>query len=684
MSRAVISLAPALLLALFGAWCGTFAWGATAAASATAMISLLGILFWIGAPWRDPLRLGSVGRLLPAGLWIAAAASAWASPVPRAGRVAVLLLPAFLALPAVLASCWRLEEDRRRGLRAVALVVVGVAAWALVDWGFLGSPRPAMPLGHHNLLAAWLVILLPLAVLPARETGSWRLAGLAAGGLALLAILASHSLAGFVALGLEALVGFGIRGAGGVRGLRNVRGGDRQRRGWAVLLALALLVSFLQVPRALRILTGQDPSARARTSYVEAGWAGFTARPILGWGPGSAAWTSAAFLDPIPGINPWGEAVGELHSLPVQLAYELGITGLLLALATVVLFFVRRTGERQEGRDPGLLAAGLLGLGGGAVASLGSGALAVTALPVAAAVAAGAALAGSGRGKARPESPWPVRVYAVAALLFLAPLALAHWRYDRAVAADVAHRPHQADSELAEAVRLDPQFPLYSVRLALLRNREPGDRIAHAANAELAHRGAEMGRAVPSLWLVAGVLGYSARRPWAGVALEKACRLDPLDPFPPFYLMLNEPGGAEAATHGAHALLAAPPLAAAVFWERHPELLGRALETVRVWPGVDDGWKQALFAAVPPPEADPQPVDVLPLLIDTAEEETLSLPVFRRRQWPARWGLVQVRLKALPPLHLPAATEVPGTSPRSFAAVPCRRRSPRGQDLLIR
>ena len=78
---------------------------------------------------------------------------------------------------------------------------------------------------------------------------------------------------------------------------------------------------------------------------------GFTARPILGWGPGSAPWTAAAFLDPVPGVNPWGESVGELHSLPVQLAYELGITGFLLAGGIAILFFVRRIAEREEGRD---------------------------------------------------------------------------------------------------------------------------------------------------------------------------------------------------------------------------------------------------------------------------------------------------------------------------------------------
>jgi len=665
-------LLPALLLALFGAWCGTFAWGATAPASAAGVVLLLGTLVWIGAPWRDPLRLGVAGRLLPAALWIAAAASAWASPVPRAGRVAILMLPAFLALPAAMARCWRREADRRWGLRALAVVVAGIALWSLIDWWFLGSPRPAMPLGHHNLLAAWLVILLPLSVLPARETGPWRLAGLAAGSFALLAILASRSLAGFAALALVAVAGF----AG--------RSGERQRRWWAILLALALLVSFIQLPRLLRIASGQDSSTRARSAYVAAGWQGFAARPILGWGPGSAAWTAAAFLDPVPGVNPRGEAVGELHSLPVQLAYELGLTGLLLSFALPVLFFLRRMGERQEGRDPALLAAGLLGLMAGAVAALGSGALAVTALPVAAVVAAGAALAGSGRGKARPESPWPVWGYAVLVLLALFPLERAHWHYDRAAAADVRTDSPRAEAELAEAMRLDPGFPLYPARLAMLLNRRPG--ASPSAAAELALRGAGSARGVPSLWTIAGILGYTAQRPWAADALDRACRLDPFNPIPPFYQMLNKPGGPDAAAYGAHALLAEPRLAAAVFWERHPPLLGGALKAVETWPGVDAGWKQALLAAAgaagTSSQGTPGPVDVLPLVLDTAEAETISLPVFRRRQWPARWGLIQVRSEALGRFNLPPAAAAPATSAVAFAAVPCRRRSVREQELL--
>jgi hypothetical protein len=331
---------------------------------------------------------------------------------------------------------------------------------------------------------------------------------------------------------------------------------------------------------------------------------------------------------------------------------------------------VRRVTEREEGRDPALLLGGLLGLGGGAVAALGSGAVAVTALPLAATVAAGAALAGSGRGRAR-SSRLPVRIYALAALIALTPLELARRHYDRARSAKA-----DGEAELAAAIRLDPQFPLYPMRLALLRARRPEERGPAAA---LAHRAAELGGATPSLWLAAGVLGYAADSPWAGAALEKACALDPLDPFPPFYSMLVGRAESDAPAEGAQALLNDPGLASAVFWGRHPELFTGALSMIRGWPGVDDGWKQAFLAAVPPPAVSPGEVSQTELEIDTEERESLSLTAFRRRPWPMRWGLIQVRGDGL---DIPPAAASKGTSPRFYAAAPCRRRSLSGQDLL--
>lgn len=656
---------PALLVALTAAWCGTFYGGATAAGSTAALVVLLGVLFLVGSPWQDPLRLGGIGSPLPLALWAVVAISQWASPFPRAGRMAIVLLPALFWLPGAVERCWRWERGRRQGIRAVSAAVAGVAAWALVDAALHGG-RAALPLGHHNLLAAWMVMLLPLAALPAREPGAWRWLGWGSGILAFAAVLASRSWLGGLALAAE----------GAAVLLVFARAAWRQpgQRRWLVLAGLmlaALLAS--QAPRAARIVSGEDPSARARGVYYEAAWDGFRARPLQGWGPGTAAWTIAAFLRPRPGVNPWGEAVGELHSLPLHLLYETGGAGLLLALLTVVLFFAERLADRSRARDRPLLAAGLLGLGGAAVVSLGSAAVAVLALPVAAAVAAGAALAALPEPK--PELSFPVRAYAVLALLALFPLELARWRYDTAVAAAEAGRPSEARELLEQAAELDPEHPLYRFRLALV---EPDGGPAEAAR--IARQAAADAGAVPPFWLTAGLLGRSAGEPWAPGALEAACALDPLDALPPWFLLTFPETTAgpdqRAAHHGAHALLAEPRLLAATFWEARPDLLPPVLEEVRRWPGVDAGWKEELLRSAAALENQQTgrrgEAASLRLEIDTVPARALSLHTFRRRPWPTLWPLVEVRGSAAERITLPAATTLPLTSRQALDALGCR------------
>lgn len=593
-------LLPPLLLALFGAWCGTFAGSASAPGSTVGALVLLGMATL--APWRDPLRLGRFSFLLPA-IWIVAALSAWRSPVPRASWMALLLLPAFFLLPAAVARCWN-----RLSPRGIAVVVLVFSLWALIDHQVRDLPRVSMPLGQHNLLASWLVIVLPLALIPVREPGVWRWLGAAAGLLAVVTILATRSLAGNLALAAEGMIAL----AWIVRRRRS------RVLGLVPLLVVATLYS--QRVRIASIVAGQDLSMQGRAVYYEGGWEGFRERPLLGWGPGSAAWTATLFFDPVPGASPVGEAVGELHSLPLHLAYELGAAGLIACLALGAVFFWRRIPEADGQR-----LAGLAGLCGAAVASLGSAALAVTALPVAVAVAAGAAL-----GETRQSSRMPVVAYALVAALGLAPLEAARWAWDR--------------QDLDAAIRLDPGFPLYRMRQGLLQGQP-----------ELALSAARDAPGVATLWTVAGILG--ADRPWGAEALERACSLDPFNPFPPFYRMALTSNG-EAARHGAHALLAEPRMAAATFWETHPDLLARSEEAMRRWPEIDPGWKEELARRLP---AEPSgPVVELALEIDTEPPLALSLHTFRRRPMPAQWPLVRVRQLSLKGLELPPATTLPG------------------------
>lgn len=690
---------PPLLLLLFGAWAGTFAAGATFAGSATGQAVLLGTV--VGAAARDPYRfdlwgLGRAGRWWLPALGIAAVASWWASPVPRAGRVGLLLLPAFLLLPAAVASVWSDRISRRRGLRGLAGVVAGISLWALVDHLvpgdllaggiFSGSPRAARPLGHHNLLAVWLLTVLPSAVLPIRERSTWRWLGWAAGVLGTAALLATRSLLGAAGLGGLALMA-------GIAVLRADPGGTPARprsrvRLWTgVVLGLLLaLLAWRVGPRLVEVVAGDDPSARARAVYWEGGLRGVSARPFLGWGPGATPWTLGLHLRPRPGINPPGEAVGQLHSQPLQVAYELGATGLLLALAISGLFVGRRWREVRSGeaRDPALTVAGLAGLGAAGVALLGTAALAIPAVPVALAVVAGMARAG-GTGLGRSPRPRPalpgtsrawrvaVVVYAAVAVAGLIAPARAHFLYDRALELETK----AAAGELAAATALDPDFPWYRAWSAWWGGTGPLGR--HAA-AEPALEAARDAPGVAPLWLMAGVYGRQARAPWADEALARACRRDPLSPFAPFHRMVGDPTSPEAPVRGARALLAEPRLLAATFWDHRPSLLAAALTEVERWPGVPTGWKAALLDTAErmaerrtsPGSVSPADRGELVLRLDRDPATSLALHLFRRRPRSLPLAAIEVDRREAEEVNLPPASHLPETSIDAFGEQGCR------------
>ncbi len=639
--------APALLLLLFAAWAGTFEGAASAVGATAGTAVLLVALAWTGLR-LDPLGLGRTGRYLVAGLLVVLAASAWTSPVTRTGLEGLLLLPAWLSLPAATALCWRRRGDRRRGLVAVAAVVLLMALWALSDWIFTASPRPSRPLGHHNLLALWLVTLLPLAALPI-GSGRWgRGLGIAAVGAGLVTVLATRSLAGTLAL-LVPLAGLWLA--------------SRRRRvtpklSWILLVLVLAGLTWVAGPRVVDVITGGDPSARARRVYLQAGLDGTGERPLVGWGPGATPWTLALFLDPVPGVNPPSEVVGQVHSLPLQIAYETGLPGLLLTLAILTVFALRRWRGARRGEGRPTVVAALGGLGAAAVASLGTAGLAVTALPAAWGVTAGAALAASARdGESRtPHARARTAALVLAALLLVAllPWLRARHLYERAAEAPELDG---AERRLAAAVDLDPRFPLYRARWAWA--------IGSAADAR---RAAADAVAVAPLWLQAGVLGLEVGESWAQDALRRACRLDPFSPFAPFFLARSDPDAPEAPRGAARALLLEPRLSGALLWETYPDLRAAARREIAAWPGVDPGLKTALREALDhgePPAPDDE-VAALVLTLEARAGQPFALHAFRRLPWPARLAAVPVRTSRARAVELPSAARRPETQTEAF------------------
>lgn len=690
----VPGLLPAALVLLFALWCGTFAGGAGWAAAAAAQLAVLALAAAAGREWRDPWRLGSPGLLLPWALLAAAVIAWWLSPVPRAGRVAAALMPAYLLLPAVVACRWRSERARRWGSRSIAAAVALVAGWALVQWLGGAVARPSLPVGQHLHLTAWVVPLLPLALLGWRERGGWRLLAAGAGLLGVAAVVAGRSLAGGLALALQGTLACAAWLASGPALAERAKGARSVARKLALAGAALVAAALLAGPGLADLLRGRDPSFDARRVYWRAGWDAVRESPLTGLGPGATAWTLAAFLRPEPGVNPPDEAVGELHLLPLAAAYELGLPGAVLAAAAIALFALRRLRERRRTpADRGFLDAGLLGLAGAAVVGFATADWRVAALPVAVAAAAGAALAGRGSRQSEERaglvSPgripvWVARrapaAYAVAAILVLAPLGLAHRAYERAVGAPRS----SALRELDRAVALDPTFPLYRARRAWLLGEDaatvgsvaanpadpvPGDLRSAAAEAVAA---AESGRGVAPLWLAAGLLTASTDRGLAAACFERACALAPLGALAPFSLLEAGSPLHDPAALGARALAAEPRLAAAGFFTDRPELLERSVRTLSETPGIDLGWRADLVGRVQSLAERRAPaaagrIDELALVFDRTPAESVALHTFRRTPWPARIGLIPLASEAAARLGgLPPATVLAGTDPRLF------------------
>lgn len=632
----------------FVGWCGTFA-GAASAHGAMASHGMIW-LAWIVAGWVVGRGGGWMATLPWIGLVVAVTASWALSPVPRAGTTALVLLPTFLILPRLFAVCWRGDEGRRAAALGLPLLVSVASGWALWGWLVGGTDGTSLPLGHHNLLATFLVTLLPVSALGLRgEAVRHRLASLAACFLGLAALLATRSLAG--AMALVAILVVAI--------LTGTTTWPARRR--FAVGSVGLVVLAASAPRVLDVLRGHDNSTLARLAYWRAGWRGFLERPLLGWGPGSSHWTLHEHFQPVPGLHPADQIVADLHSLPLQLLYELGLVGV-VALSLALAVTGRRL-LRTPPADRPLRRAGLLGLLGAAVASLGGLPLSVTALPLALALAAGCVLAAvpaelRGDGVADPprlEARVVTLLVAVVMAAWLVPRDRAHRDYERAHerVEGVALTDGLRIERLRAAVSRDPHFPLYRWRLALA-----------TGSSRLAYEAAEDARGLAALWLTAAKL--DAEGDGRRHALEQVCRTSRFAAVAPYWL------GPSAA---ARAVASQPWLLAATgwSWQTRDDAVERLVRDQRIEPQ----WRQDLQRAWTDVERPGSRVNAtetrtLALSVDRTPSTSLSLFAFRRLPWMVRLAAIELDAEILARVeHLPSVWSLPTTEVAIFGGEGC-------------
>lgn len=319
-------------------------------------------LLWLQWALRSP-----AGPIRPISAWllgmlaIAVLATGF-SPVPLAAFKGLLKLLSYLGVYALMRQL--LEAAPQWWNRIVAALLAGelasaviairqlygdtseLARWADPNSVADGTIRVYGPLENPNLLAGYLIPILPLAVVAVLRWRSWpqRLFAAAALVLGTVALFLSYSRGGWLGM-LAALGGLAL-----LLVLRQTRSWPPLwRRLFPVLLIAAgaalLVVAVTQIePLRIRVLSlvagRQDSSNNFRINVWMAALAMIQDRPWLGIGPGNTAFNLIYPLYQQPKFNALSA-----YSVPLELLVEGGLPGLLAGLG--LLQASLRTGLSQ-------------------------------------------------------------------------------------------------------------------------------------------------------------------------------------------------------------------------------------------------------------------------------------------------------------------------------------------------
>lgn len=206
------------------------------------------------------------------------------------------------------------------------------------------------PLGSKILMAGLLTLAIPLAtgrLLEAR--GARRLLWLASALILAVGLVLTRSAVAIV------LLPFAVA-------LPLVSGNKKRGRMVAVLVLTLVILGGTLYSTRFRGGTDATQSWDNRVRYWTGALPAIAERPLAGWGSGQVGVTYPPFRIQRSGYAPAGEVVSDLHSVPLQWAYEYGLLGLVLRVAAFGVLLLPGFSRRTLQQKTAVIALGMYGV----------------------------------------------------------------------------------------------------------------------------------------------------------------------------------------------------------------------------------------------------------------------------------------------------------------------------------
>jgi hypothetical protein len=333
-ARLLIGFALFYWLAFGGTFAGALSWRHQLLAHAVVFVAIVAA-GWTLVRRQSALRLRglpvalnvTVGLILVDKLWRALIGQSWNSREDLALSLSLCIL--FYLLLNIL--------DDGRALAAGCVLAAAACCLIGLALAYMQHEALSLPLGNRVLMAGLFVLVTPLAVALAAdaEQQKWRRILWAAGAAILfIGVIRTRSSAAIAILPILAL----LYAAAGRKSTRKIAVSA------VFVVAVAggayWLADYNESLGRLKSIVryGTDLNLENRERYWSGSLPAIRQKMLAGWGAGAVGVNYPPFRIQSPGFSVPGEAVTDLHDVPMQWLFEFGVAGAALRLAAFIGF----------------------------------------------------------------------------------------------------------------------------------------------------------------------------------------------------------------------------------------------------------------------------------------------------------------------------------------------------------